>query len=186
VSRDILDVLAEAAPQVGTAVSTAEFRELERLTTQALTTLRALIEQRAAQGTPRDCHGDLHLDHIYHFPDQAPPGDLVIIDCIEFNERFRCIDPVADMAFMVMDLKYNERPDLARNFAEAYFEATNDVDGRRLLPLYTAYRATVRGLVDGMLLTEKEVPLPQQESALSRSRAHWSLALAELKESSAQ
>jgi hypothetical protein len=37
----------------------------------------------------RDCHGDLHLDHVYFFPEQQPPADLLIIDCIEFNERLR-------------------------------------------------------------------------------------------------
>jgi aminoglycoside phosphotransferase family enzyme len=80
------------------------FDRLRRLTDEALVSHRALIETRAWRGVPRDTHGDLHLDHIYLFPDRTPPADLVVIDCIEFNERFRYADPVADMAFLFMDL----------------------------------------------------------------------------------
>src|SRR5437763_7169226 len=95
---------------------------------------RPLIEVRADRGVPRDTHGDLHLDHVYLFPDRPPPADLVAIDCIEFNERFRFADPVADAAFLVMDLKYRGRPDLAATFADAYFAATGDAEGPDLLP----------------------------------------------------
>src|SRR5579864_9218010 len=88
----------------------------------------------------------------------ALPHDLVIIDCIEFNERFRFIDPVADMAFAAMDLAFHGRRDLARAFADAYFRATGDDEGRALLPFYTAYRAAVRGKVEGLKRAEREVP----------------------------
>ena len=37
--------------------------------------------------------------------------DLVVVDCIEFNERFRFADPVADMAFLVMDFAFHGRRD---------------------------------------------------------------------------
>ena len=131
---------------------------------------------------PRDTHGDLHLDHVYLFPDRAPPADLVIIDCIEFNERFRFADPVADMAFLVMDLAFHGRRDLARAFADAYFRASGDEEGRALLPFYTAYRAAVRGKVEGMELAEREVPEAERAAALVRARAHWLLALGELEE----
>jgi aminoglycoside phosphotransferase family enzyme/predicted kinase len=180
VSRIILDVYDLARPQVGTTVSGPVFNQMRLLAETTLARLRPLIETRAAQGVPRDCHGDLHLDHVYLFPDRAPPADLVIIDCIEFNERFRYIDPVADMAFAFMDFVFWGRRDLALAFASAYFRAFGDGEGRALLPLYTAYRATVRGAVEGMLLTEKEVPEPERTSALARARAHWLLALAEL------
>jgi aminoglycoside phosphotransferase family enzyme/predicted kinase len=180
VARIILDIFAQAAPQVGTTVHRDVFGRTKVLAEEALTRLRPLIESRAARGVTRDCHGDLHLDHVYFFPDQQPPADLVIIDCIEFNERFRFIDPVADMAFPYMDLAFYGRRDLARAFADAYFRASGDEEGRSLLPLYTAYRATVRGAVEGLLLAEKEVPETERAAALDRARAHWLLALTEL------
>jgi aminoglycoside phosphotransferase family enzyme/predicted kinase len=180
VARLVRDILAQAAPQVGTTVSQAVFERVNTLAERALTGLHPLIDGRAGRGLTRDCHGDLHLDHVYFFPERRPPGDLVIIDCIEFNERFRFIDPVADMAFPAMDLAFYGRRDLARAFAEAYFRASGDEEGRALLPLYTAYRATVRGTVEGLLLAEREVPEAERAAAVGRARAHWLLALTEL------
>jgi aminoglycoside phosphotransferase family enzyme/predicted kinase len=182
VARIIRDVLAHSAPQVGNTVSQTVFERIRERTEETLSRLRPLIEARAGRGVPRDTHGDLHLDHIYYFPDQKPPGDLVIIDCIEFNERFRFIDPVADMAFTVMDLSFYGWRDLARAFVDTYFHSAGDEEGRELLPLYTAYRATVRGEVEGMLTAEKEVPETERAAAGQRAQAHWLLALSELEE----
>jgi aminoglycoside phosphotransferase family enzyme/predicted kinase len=178
----VLDIFAQARGQVGTTVSMAVFNRVKALAEEALSRLRPVIEARAARGMPRDCHGDLHLDHIYYFPDQRPSTDLVIVDCIEFSERFRFIDPVADMAFPAMDLAFHGRKDLAQSFADAYFRLSGDEEGRVLLPLYTAYRATVRGMVEGLELNEKEVPEAERTAALERARAHWLLALSDLEE----
>jgi aminoglycoside phosphotransferase family enzyme/predicted kinase len=173
---------AQATPLVGTTLSPAVFERLTALTEEELTRLRPLIDDRAERDVPRDTHGDLHLDHVYLFPERPPRDDLVIIDCIEFNERFRFADPVADMAFLAMDLAFHGRRDLARAFAEAYFQASGDEGGRALLPLYTAYRAAVRGKVEGLELSQKEVPAAERAAALANARAHWLLALGELEE----
>ena len=180
VARGVRDVFEQATPLAGQVGSAAVFGRARALAEAALARHRGLIEARAARGVPRECHGDLHLDHVYHFPDRPPPDDLIVIDCIEFNERLRFIDPVADMAFAAMDFTFRGRRDLARTFADTYFAASGDPDGRELLPLYVAYRSAVRGLVDELILAEKEVPAPDRERAARRARAHWLLALAEL------
>lgn len=182
VSRNLLDIFAQSEAQVGTTVSRPVFDRLRQLTEAALERWRPLIDARAARGMARDTHGDLHLDHVYYFPDRAPPGDLVIVDCIEFNERFRFIDPVADMAFAHMDFLFHGRRDLAGACATAYFQATGDEEGKALLPLYTAYRASVRGSVAGLKLAEKEVAAADRAAELPRARAHWLLALEQLEE----
>jgi aminoglycoside phosphotransferase family enzyme/predicted kinase len=182
VARIVLDIFTQAAPQVGTTVSQMVFDSLRSLTKEHLDRLHPLIEERARNGVTRDVHGDLHLDHVYLFPDKTPPADLVIVDCIEFNQRFRYLDPVADMAFAVMDFAFLGRHDLAQVFADAYFRASGDEKGKPLLPLYTAYRATVRGLVDGLKAAEPEVPAAERATALIRARARWLLALGELEE----
>lgn len=185
VSRNVLDIFDRAAPQVGTTVAEPVFARARLLAEQALANHRQRIEQRAAQSKTRDCHGDLHLDHFYLFPDRQPPDDLVVIDCIEFSERLRFIDPMADIAFPVMDFTFYGRRDLARAFAEAYFRQ-GDEDGRSLLPLYTAYRATVRGMVEGLLLAEREATDDDRAAARQRALAHWLLALTELEEPEAK
>ena len=167
-------------PRSGTTVSRAVFARLRALTEEALARHRPLIESRAERGVPRDTHGDLRLGHVYYFPDREPPGDLVILDCIEFDERFRFADPVADMAFLVMGLNLQGHRDLARAFAEAYFLASGDGEGRALLPFYTSYRAAVRGKVEGLKLARPEIPEADRAAALTKARGSWLLALGEL------
>jgi aminoglycoside phosphotransferase family enzyme/predicted kinase len=182
VARNARENFEQAAPRVGVTLTRAVFDRLRSLTEETLGRLRPLIEARAARGVPRDTHGDLHLDHVYYFPDRRPPDDLIVIDCIEFNERFRYADPVADAAFLVMDLAFRDRRDLAAAFADAYFRAAKDDEGRALLPFFTAYRAAVRGKVEGFKLGEPEIPEAERAAALARARAYWLLALGELEE----
>ena len=178
--------LEQSRSHVGSTISGEVHRRLGRRLEHHLEELRDLVESRAERGMPRDTHGDLHLDHVYLFPERDPPADLVVIDCIEFNERFRFADPVADTAFLVMDLVRHGRRDLGDAFAEAYFRATDDVQGRALLPFYVAYRAAVRGKVQGMKAMEGEVPHAEREAAVRDARAHWLLALGELEEPGAR
>jgi hypothetical protein len=174
----------QAAPMIGRTVSRSVFDRLRARTEETLTRLRPLIESRAAHGVPCDTHGDLHLDHVYYFPERPPPDDLIVIDCIEFNERFRFADPMADAAFLVMDLIYRGRRDLADTFTSEYFRATRDTEGASLLPFYSAYRAMVRGKVEGFQLAEKEIPEDERAASRRRARARWLLALGELEEPS--
>ena len=38
----------------------------------------------------------------------------MVVDCIEFNERFRHADPIAEVAFLAMELTIEGRGDLAQ------------------------------------------------------------------------
>jgi aminoglycoside phosphotransferase family enzyme/predicted kinase len=178
VADNALANIDAAKKHVGQTLSEAVWQRLAQRTQQTLDDVRPLIERRAASGVPRDTHGDLRLDHVYWLPNRRPPYDWCILDGIEFNERFRFADPVADMAFLVMDLAYHGRWDLARAFGDAYFEAAADPAGRDLLPHYASYRAAVRGKVEGILREEVEVPDAERAAAAPRAKAHWLAALA--------
>jgi aminoglycoside phosphotransferase family enzyme/predicted kinase len=184
VARNIRENFVVAAPMVGRTISVVVHDRLRTLTEDALIAQRNLIESRAERGVPRDTHGDLHLDHVYLFPAQSTPGDLIVVDCIEFNERFRYTDPVADMAFLAMDLQFHGRWDLARSFCDAYFARSGDAEGRAIVPLYLSYRAAVRGKVDGLQLGEPEIPESAKAAALIRAHGHWLLALSNLEQPS--
>ena len=180
VAANARENFTQSGSQIGLAISRPVFERLQALTEETLARERALIESRAARGVPCDTHGDLRLDHVYLLEDRPPPGDVVVIDCIEFNEQFRYADPVADMAFLLMGFKHARRHDLARVFAATYFRASGDDEGRALVPLYTAYRAAVRGKVDGVKASESEVPAAERQAALVKARGHWLLGLGEL------
>jgi aminoglycoside phosphotransferase family enzyme/predicted kinase len=182
VAENARENLLGMASHVGQTVSASVIERLRARTEKMLTEVGPLIDQRAQTGVPRDTHGDLRLEHVYFFPDRPQPRDLVIIDCIEFNDRFRYSDPVADMAFLYMDLLFQGRRDLAEALAESYFHHAGDVEGRKLLPFYTAYRALVRAKVEGIAQGEPELPRPECERALQRARAHGLLALTQLEE----
>jgi predicted kinase len=99
-----------------------------------------------------------------------------IIDCIEFNERFRFGDVAGEIAFLTMELDEAGRPDLARAFADAYVAASGDEGLVELLPFYACYRACVRGKVLAFELDEAEIPGDQQEEARSHAQALFALA----------
>jgi aminoglycoside phosphotransferase family enzyme len=162
-------------------VSRAVLDRLTDLAEAELRRQRTRIDGRAARGVPRDTHGDLRPEHVYLLPDPLP-GDLAVIDCIEFNERFRYADPVCDMAFLVMELIAQGRRDLADAFATAYFRESGDAEGWALLPLYTAYRATVRAKAEGIKRSDPNLRRADRAAALVRARAYWLLAMAELEE----
>lgn len=180
VAGNARDNFEQSRDQVGTTVHSEVFARLERSNERVLERHRELIEERADREVARDTHGDLRLDHVYVFPERPEHDDLVIIDCIEFNDAFRYADPVADMAFLAMDLASASRRDLAAQFADAYFERTGDQEGRRLLDFYVAYRAAVRAKVEGLKATEAEVPTDERRQARDQAMAHWLLALGRL------
>jgi hypothetical protein len=168
----------QTVAHVGQTVHRDVYARLEALQEAELDRLHDLIERRAAAGIPTDTHGDLRLDHVYVLGEEDE--GYVIVDCIEFNDRFRYADPVADMAFLVMDLECADRRDLARAFAGAYFEAAGDREGAELLSFYVAYRAIVRAKVEGIKATEPEVDEADRAEACEKAMSHWLLALGRL------
>jgi aminoglycoside phosphotransferase family enzyme/predicted kinase len=180
VARNVRENFDQAAPQVGLTLSRRVRDRLVFLTETTLARLRPLIDDRTARGVPRDTHGDLRLEHIYWFPDQDPPGNWVIVDCIEFDTRYRHADPIADIAFLAMELSVRGHGALAKAFSDAYLAAAKEDEGRALLPFYLSYRSMVRGKVRGMQAMDPERSESSRHEALKLARAHWLFALAEL------
>ncbi len=168
---------AQMRSYVGRTLDQATADRIEAWITQALDGRSKLFAARAHEGRVRDCHGDLRLQHIYVFDEAATDRDkLEIIDCIEFNERFRYSDVAAEVAFLTMELDAAGRSDLARVFVDAYVENSGDTGLRELLPFYACYRACVRGKVRSFELDEPEVPQAERESARQEAQALFNLA----------
>jgi len=163
----------QVEPFVGQAVSQAVFDRLRAYTGAALEKFRSLIERRAREQVPRDSHGDLRLEHVYAWAREGGMPEILAVDCIEFNKRFRYADPVLDIAFLAMELEFEGCPELSRVFTEAYVSRTKDREARDLLPLYIAYRHMVRGKVCGLKARQEEVSPEKREEAEARARAHF-------------
>jgi aminoglycoside phosphotransferase family enzyme len=112
-----------------------------------LETHSALIHQRLTDGFIRDVHGDLHTRNIFAYPDP------VVFDCIEFNDHFRQIDVLNEVAFLCMDLEANGFSGLSAAFLETYASETSAMQGRgeRLLFVwFKCYRANIRAKVTAL------------------------------------
>ncbi len=165
---------------VGETVSDVVLKRLRQASGQTLSRLRPLMERRARADVPCDGHGDLRLGHVYHLENGSGTGDIVIIDCVEFNDRFRYADPVADIAFLTMELEFEGRPDLAEAFTDRYLEAAHDADGAELVPYYIAYRDIVRGKVHTLTFRDDTIPEPSRQKAVDRAKRHFLRALGRL------
>jgi hypothetical protein len=132
-----------------------------------------LLERRAEAGFVRDGHGDLRLEHIY----RAASGAHVVIDCIEFNQRFRYADVCADLAFLSMDLRLHGRVDLAELLLRAYARHSGDYALYRLVDFYESYRALVRAKVSGLLANDAHVDETTRIRAAASARRYALLAL---------
>jgi hypothetical protein len=145
-------VIGSNAEQLGACdggLDRAAVEELEALTAAAFERLRGLLDERAAEGFCRACHGDLHLSNIL-----VERGEPVLFDCIEFSDRLREIDVAYDVAFLLMDLVHRGADEAAsRAFNGWLDEAARGLPashwrGVAALPLFQAVRACVRAHVN--------------------------------------
>jgi uncharacterized protein len=131
---------------------------------------KTLFQRRIDKKKIRDCHGDLRSDHIYFFE------GLQIIDCIEFNDRFRYGDITSDLAFLSMDLDCRDGRDTSQALMEAYVQCSGDRDVFVLLDFYKCYRAFVRMKVDCLRLRNNHVPKTQKDDIVQSARRYMDFA----------
>jgi len=157
---------------VGKTISRAAFEAIREFTNAFYEQKRPLFEKRVSDGWIRDCHGDLHLDHVHVTDDE-----LHIYDCIEFNDRFRYLDVACDVAFLAMDLDYHGRPDLGRFFVRRMAEFSGDAEMIRLMDFYQCYRAYVRGKVESFHTVSEIADDRERAAAARNARRYFKLAL---------
>ncbi len=152
----------------------SDIRSLEALRQWTDTQFHRLHDEmmsRKANGFIRECHGDLHLRNMALIDD-----NILIFDCIEFNDDFRWIDVISEIAFTVMDLQDRGHGKLAYRFLNRYLEITGDYSGLTLLPYYLLYRAMVRAKVDCIRAFQDGIPDKERQSILEEYRSYIRLA----------
>jgi uncharacterized protein len=157
---------------IGRTLSRAAFETIRRFTNGFYRRNATLFASRVRGRWIRDCHGDLHLEHIH-----LTPRALHIYDCIEFNDRFRYVDVASDAAFLAMDLDFEDRPDFARHFAARMAAALRDDGMPRLMDFYKCYRAYVRGKVESLHSVARAAPEAERQVSAERARRYFRLAL---------
>jgi aminoglycoside phosphotransferase family enzyme/predicted kinase len=173
VSQNVEENFSQVAQLPGAELAPDQLAMVERYQREFLRKNAALFAARAASGCVRDGHGDLRLEHIY----RIAPDQHVIVDCIEFNDRFRFADVCADLAFLSMDLRYHGRADLAELLIAAYARGCGDYGLYGLIDFYESYRAFVRAKVAALLACDAEVSQAARERAQTSARRYYLLAL---------
>ncbi len=164
-------------PYIGRSLDQATFDRLSTYIYEFCTNYAPLFTTRIREHRVRDCHGDLRLQHVYVLAQPESPAPWIcVIDCIEFNERFRYSDVAAEIAFLTMELDAARRSDLSRAFVDSYVRLTGDQALYELLPFYACYRACVRGKVLSFQLDQPEVPAEQREAVRQEAAALFALA----------
>jgi len=155
---------------IGLTVEEKVFSALKRWTEAFYEENKALFYERIRQGRIRDCHGDLHMEHICL---TEPPS---IIDCIEFNDRFRYSDTIADIAFLLMDLEYNGGASFSAALWDSYRDLAKEGEVASLLMFYKVYRAIVRGKVIGFKVDDEAIGAVEKDEAVQTARSYFDLA----------
>jgi uncharacterized protein len=152
IRQSIDDNYRHTEKYIGRAQTQQQFTETKAYTDRFLLEHSQLFLDRIAGGFIRECHGDLHLRNICRWQSKT-----LLFDCIEFNEPFRFVDTMYDVAFAMMDLEARGRKDLANRFLNTYAEQTGDWEGLQVLPLYLSRQAYVRAKVTSFLLDDPTI-----------------------------
>ncbi len=105
------------------------------------------FEERQKIGFTIDGHGDLHSRNIFLL------DEPVIFDCIEFNDHFRQVDVLSEIAFFCMDLDFYEQRELEMHFLKNYlikYPCIFTDEDQLIFEYYKLYRANVRTKVNAL------------------------------------
>ncbi|MGB9731082.1 MULTISPECIES: AAA family ATPase [Calditerrivibrio] len=141
----------QTSKYVGKFISESDYQFIKNTTMKFLNENKQLFERRLENGYVIDGHGDLRAEHVYFDGD-----DIGLIDCIEFNKRFRYNDVVSDFVFLCMETDYMGYVDISDSLLSGFLSLYDDEDSKHLINFYKCYRAFVRFKVGCFMLDGKD------------------------------
>jgi len=171
IAESITQNYQQTLKYIGIAQNQTQYEQTKAFTDNFLIQHRDILEKRQIDGKIRECHGDLHLKNICIWQDR-----IQLFDRIEFNEPFRFVDVMYDVAFAVMDLDSKGEKVFANVFLNTYLEETGDWEGLQVLPLYLSRQAYVRAKVTSFLLDDKAISEEEKAQAKATASAYYHLA----------
>jgi uncharacterized protein len=136
------DNLTGLRPFAGHVLDPTRLEQVAAAQRRDLARLEVRLREREEAGRIRDGHGDLRLEHVY-FP-ALPSGEPVVVDAVEFGERYRLGDVAGDVGFFAMELEAAGRAELAEYFLYRFARESNDYDLYPVIDFFLCYRALVR------------------------------------------
>jgi aminoglycoside phosphotransferase family enzyme/predicted kinase len=161
----------DTAKYIGLAQTQQQYEQTKQFTDTFFSEKKKLLTTRQTNDKIKECHGDLHLKNICLWQDK-----IQLFDRIEFNEEFRFVDVMYDVAFTVMDLEARGRKDFSNIFLNTYLEQTGDWQGLQVLPLYLSRQAYVRAKVNSLMLEDSAVSDTTKQEAIATASNYYKLA----------
>ncbi len=162
---------AQTSGYIGRVQTQERFEQTKEFTDNFFASREDIFASRRDQDKIRECHGDLHLRNICLWQDK-----IQLFDRIEFNEPFRFVDTMYDVAFTVMDLDARGAQKLGNSFLNTYVEQTGDWEGLQVLPLYLSRQAYVRAKVTSFLLDDPAIADDAKQAAAKTASEYYELA----------
>jgi len=166
----VLGNLEECQPFVGRLLPEADRVLLKAAYHQYLALHEPVLARRLRERRIIDGHGDLRCENICLEP------AVQIFDCVEFEPAFRCGDMANDYSFLVMDLEFRGRADLAEALVATYRRRLRDLTFAQVLPFYQCHRSLVRGKVRGLAWLQHP-RTAQGRRVRALARRHFQLAV---------
>lgn len=142
----------QTQPYVNKFIDEKSYNFIKDKTLTFLEANKEVFIKRAENGYVKNGHGDLRLEHIYFNEDNT----VGLIDCIEFNRRFRFNDVMSEASFLSMELDSLGQTDIADAFLKGFLSVFNDEESRQLINYYRCYLAYVRAKVTCFLVSSKD------------------------------
>jgi uncharacterized protein len=127
------------------------------------------LAQRVADRRIVEGHGDLRPEHVYL---GSPPR---IIDCLEFREELRYLDPVDELAFLAMECERLGAPGIGHILFYRYRRHTGDHPPPLLICFYRAIAALIRARL--AILHLREVPARDPAKWPKRATEYLTIAM---------
>lgn len=162
-SDETLKTLSQLAPDETTPQQLASLHVWEQSQRE---TLCEEFRRRKAEERVRECHGDLHGGNLLTLGNRVEA-----FDCIEFNDSLRWIDVMNDLAFICMDLAFQQHADHAAAMLNRYLEIGGDYAGLKVLRYYEVHRALVRAKVMLLLAAQQQKENKYDDEALHNRKA---------------
>jgi len=171
VNQPVTENFSQIRPLLSEERDITQLQRVQQWSEKTHHTLFHALQERKGNGYIRECHGDMHLANIALYND-----DIVIFDCLEFNENLRWIDVVSETSFMMMDLDEHGCHHLAYRFLNGYLQHTGDYAGLSVLRYYLVYRAMVRAKVACLRQTQPGLQQNEKDAAQDQFRKYLGLA----------
>jgi len=171
VNAPVIQNFDQLDPLIKQADAREQLGRLRSWSEKEFSKLEDILKQRKNNGFIRECHGDMHLGNMALINNK-----VTIFDGIEFNDEFRWIDVMSEVAFLVMDLIDRGASNFAYRFLNRYLEQTGDYEGLRVLRFYLVYRAMVRAKIASFTLLTPDLPADQVEKTMQQYQSYTNLA----------